>query len=210
MTMKSNGCLAGQRDSGLSRRAAIVGCSALGAAASLAGCATRSTDIDPAFMRRTVAYDASHAPGTIVVDPDNHFLYHVQQNGQAIRYGVGVGGEGFGWSGVAKVHDKQEWPDWYPTKEILERKPEIRSAMVQLHDGMGVPGGPENPLGARALYLWQGSKDTLYRIHGTNEPWTIGKSVSSGCIRMLNQDVIDLYESTPVGTKVLVLPTGVG
>jgi lipoprotein-anchoring transpeptidase ErfK/SrfK len=134
----------------------------------------------------------------------------VQQNGQAIRYGVGVGGEGFGWSGVANVHDKQEWPNWYPTKEILERKPEIRSAMVRLHDAMGVPGGPENPLGARALYLWQGNKDTLYRIHGTNEPWTIGKSVSSGCIRMVNQDVVDLYESTPVGTKVVVLPTGVG
>jgi lipoprotein-anchoring transpeptidase ErfK/SrfK len=210
MTMKSNGFLAGHRVSGLSRRAAIVGCSALGATASLAGCATRSTDIDPAFMRRTVAYDASHAPGTIVVDPGNHFLYHVQQNGQAIRYGVGVGGEGFGWSGVANVHDKQEWPNWYPTKEILERKPEIRSAMVRLHDAMGVPGGPENPLGARALYLWQGNKDTLYRIHGTNEPWTIGKSVSSGCIRMVNQDVVDLYESTPVGTKVVVLPTGVG
>jgi lipoprotein-anchoring transpeptidase ErfK/SrfK len=210
MTMKSNGFLAGHRVSGLSRRAAIVGCSALGATASLAGCATRSTDIDPAFMRRTVAYDASHAPGTIVVDPSNHFLYHVQQNGQAIRYGVGVGGEGFGWSGVANVHDKQEWPNWYPTKEILERKPEIRSAMIRLHDAMGVPGGPENPLGARALYLWQGNKDTLYRIHGTNEPWTIGKSVSSGCIRMVNQDVVDLYESTPVGTKVVVLPTGVG
>jgi lipoprotein-anchoring transpeptidase ErfK/SrfK len=188
MTTKSNGCLAGQRVSGLSRRAAIVWCSALGAAASLAGCATRSTDIDPAFMRRTVAYDTSHAPGTIVVDPGNHFLYHVQPNGQAIRYGVGVGGEGFG----------------------LERKPEIRSAMVRLHDGMGVPGGSENPLGARALYLWKGNEDTLYRIHGTNEPWTIGKSVSSGCIRMLNQDVIDLYESTLVGTKVVVLPTGVG
>jgi lipoprotein-anchoring transpeptidase ErfK/SrfK len=210
MTMKSNGFLAGHRVSGLSRRAAIVGCSALGATASLAGCATRSTDIDPAFMRRTVAYDASRAPGTIVVDPSNHFLYHVQQNGQAIRYGVGVGGEGFGWSGVANVRDKQEWPNWYPTKEILERKPEIRSAMVRLHDAMGVPGGPENPLGARALYLWQGNKDTLYRIHGTNEPWTIGKSVSSGCIRMVNQDVVDLYESTPVGTKVVVLPTGVG
>jgi lipoprotein-anchoring transpeptidase ErfK/SrfK len=207
MTMKSNGFLAGHRVSGLSRRAAIVGCSALGATASLAGCATRSTDIDPAFMRRTVAYDASHAPGTIVVDPSSHFLYHVQQNGQAIRYGVGVGGEGFGWSGVANVHDKQEWPNWYPTKEILERKPEIRS---RLHDAMGVPGGPENPLGARALYLWQGNKDTLYRIHGTNEPWTIGKSVSSGCIRMVNQDVVDLYESTAVGTKVVVLPTGVG
>ena len=196
---------------GLSRRAAIIvsGGSALGAAMSLAGCATRST-VDPAFLRQSVAYETKEAAGAIVVDPSNHFLYHVQKGGQAIRYGVGVGGEGFGWSGVATVHDKREWPDWYPTKEILQRKPEIRSALVNLHGGLGMPGGPENPLGARALYLWQGSKDTLYRIHGTNEPWTISQSVSAGCIRMINDDIVDLYESTPVGTKVVVLPSVVG
>lgn len=195
----------------LSRRAAIIvsGGSALGAVMSLAGCATRST-VDPAFLRQSVTYETKEAAGAIVVDPANHFLYHVQKDGQAIRYRVGVGGEGFGWSGVATVHDKREWPDWYPTKEILQRKPEIRSALVDLHGGLGMPGGPENPLGARALYLWQGSKDTLYRIHGTNEPWTIGQSVSAGCIRMINDDAVNLYESTPVGTKVVVLPSGVG
>ncbi len=114
---------------GLSRRAIITGVSAIGAASSLAGCASRSTDVDPAYLRQAVQYDTSEAPGTIVVDPSNHYLYHAQEGGRAVRYGVGVGGEGFGWSGVATVHNKQEWPDWYPTKEILARKPEIRSAM---------------------------------------------------------------------------------
>jgi lipoprotein-anchoring transpeptidase ErfK/SrfK len=100
-----------------------------------------------------------------------------------------------------------EWPNWYPTKEILERKPEIREHLVELPGGgLGMPGGPENPLGARALYLYQGKKDTLYRIHGTNEPWTIGQSVSAGCIRMINDEVVDLYAATPIGTKVVVLP----
>jgi lipoprotein-anchoring transpeptidase ErfK/SrfK len=103
------------------------------------------------------------------------------------------------------VHSKQEWPDWYPPAEMLQRKPEIRQAMVELQSGLGMPGGPENPLGARALYLWQGNKDTLFRIHGTNEPWTIGSNVSSGCIRLTNEDVIDLYNRIPVGTKVVVL-----
>ena len=148
--------------------------------------------------------------GTIVVDPTEHFLYLVQDGGRAIRYGVGVGSEGFGWSGIAKVHDKQEWPDWYPTPEILQRRPEIIPHLTGLQSGTGMPGGPENPLGARALYLWQGKKDTLYRIHGTNEPWTIGRNVSSGCIRMVNDDVIDLYERIPVGTKVVVLASAVG
>ena len=194
----------------MSRRAVIMGCSALGAATGLAGCAGRSAYIDPMYLRQSVQYDTRQAPGTIVVDPSNHFLYHVQEGARAVRYGVGVGGEGFGWSGIATVHDRQEWPDWYPTKEILARKPEIRSSMVELRGGLGMPGGPDNPLGARALYLWQGNKDTLYRIHGTNEPWTIGQSVSSGCIRMINQEVIDLYESTPIGTKVVVLPSGTG
>ena len=143
----------------------------------------------------------------MVVDPQNHYLYLVQKGGRALRYGVGVGAEGFGWSGVAIVHNKQEWPDWYPTDEMLARKPEIRKAMVQLQSGLGMPGGPENPLGARALYLWQGNKDTLYRIHGTNEPGTIGRNVSSGCIRLTNDDITDLYDRTPAGTKVVVLPS---
>jgi lipoprotein-anchoring transpeptidase ErfK/SrfK len=189
----------------LSRRAVITGLSAVGASSTLAGCATVSTNVDLTYLPQAVRYDASQAPGTIVVDPPNHFLYHIQEVGRAVRYGVGVGGAGFGWSGVATVHDKREWPDWYPTKEILQRRPELRPQMSKLPGGLGMPGGADNPLGARALYLWQGNKDTLYRIHGTNEPWTIGQSVSAGCIRMINQHVVDLYQSTPVGTKVVVL-----
>jgi lipoprotein-anchoring transpeptidase ErfK/SrfK len=108
----------------------------------------------------------------------------------------------------ATVRNKQEWPDWYPPREMIERKPELLNQVSTLQSGLGVPGGPDNPLGARALYLWQGNKDTLFRIHGTNEPDTIGRSVSSGCIRMLNQDVIDLYNRTPLGAKVVVLSGG--
>jgi lipoprotein-anchoring transpeptidase ErfK/SrfK len=162
------------------------------------------TEIDPAFLRQTVSYYTGEAPGTIVIDTHSHFLYFVEANGQAIRYGVGVGREGFGWSGVATIHDKREWPDWYPPKEMLERQPEIKRQMSELQSGLGMAGGPRNPLGARAMYLWQDNKDTLFRIHGTVEPWTIGKNVSSGCIRMINQDAIDLYQRVAVGTKVVV------
>jgi lipoprotein-anchoring transpeptidase ErfK/SrfK len=168
----------------------------------------RMADVDPAFIRMTVSYRTSEAPGTIVIDPQNHYLYLVQEGGLAIRYGVGVGRQGFGWSGSANVHDKQQWPDWYPPKEMLARQPELMTHMSELQGGLGMPGGTRNPLGARALYLWQGNKDTLYRIHGTSEPWTIGRSVSSGCIRMLDQDVIDLYQRVPVGAKVVVLGSG--
>ena len=169
----------------------------------LVACATTtpppSRQVDPAFARTVVTYAPPVSPGTIIVDPGSHFLYLVQGDGQATRYGVGVGGEGFGWSGSATIHSKQEWPDWYPPVEMLERKPELREHMTQLQSGLGMRGGPENPLGARALYLWQGNKDTLYRIHGTNEPWTIGQNVSSGCIRMTNDDVTDLYNRTQIG-----------
>jgi lipoprotein-anchoring transpeptidase ErfK/SrfK len=161
--------------------------------------------INPAYLRRVVPYETAEAPGTIVVDPRAHYLYLVQGDGTALRYGVGVGRSGFGWSGSATIKDKQEWPDWYPPKEMFDRQPELMEQMGELPGGPGMPGGPGNPLGARALYLWQGNKDTLYRIHGTFEPWTIGTSVSSGCIRMINQDVMDLYNRTPVGTKVVVL-----
>jgi len=167
--------------------------------------AVRLSDVDPAFLRKTVSYSTNEPAGTIVIDPQNHFLYLVQGGGKAVRYGVGVGRQGFGWSGTATIHDKQEWPDWYPPKEMLARQPELMRNMSELRSGIGMHGGPRNPLGARALYLWQGNKDTLYRIHGTSEPWTIGHSVSSGCIRMLNQDVIDLYERAPVGAKVVVV-----
>jgi lipoprotein-anchoring transpeptidase ErfK/SrfK len=161
--------------------------------------------VDPAFLRRSVAYDTSEAPGTIVIDPRHHFLYFVEGGGRAVRYGVGVGRTGFGWSGVATVHHKHAWPDWYPPREMIERQPEIKAKMMELEGGLGMHGGLGNPLGARALYLFQGGRDTLYRIHGTMEPWTIGHNVSSGCIRMINQDVIDLYERAPVGAKVVVL-----
>jgi lipoprotein-anchoring transpeptidase ErfK/SrfK len=161
--------------------------------------------IDPAFLRAEVDYPTSEPPGTIVVDPHAHYLYHVGEDGRAMRYGVGVGRQGFSWAGDATINSKQMWPDWYPPKEMIERQPELRAKLATLQSGIGMKGGPGNPLGARAMYLWQGGKDTLYRIHGTVEPWTIGKSVSSGCIRMINQDAIDLYNRTPEGTRVVVI-----
>jgi lipoprotein-anchoring transpeptidase ErfK/SrfK len=178
----------------------------------LVGCtaATRTTtseltlQADPAFARTVVTYPSPEPPGTIVIDPGSHFLYLVQGGGQAMRYGVGVGADGFVWSGVATI---QEWPDWYPPAEMLARKPELKEHMVQLQGGLGIKGGPENPIGARAMHLWQGRKDTLYRINGTNDPTTIGHNVSSGCIRLTNDDVTDLYNRTAVGTKLVVLAT---
>jgi lipoprotein-anchoring transpeptidase ErfK/SrfK len=195
------------------RRAALFAILAIGTSAGLIGCTAApqpTLQADPVWARKVVAYPSPEPPGTIVVDPGAHFLYLVQPGGQAIRYGVGVGAEGFGWSGLATIHNKQEWPDWYPPAEMLERKPELKPHMVQLQSGLGMPGGPDNPIGARAMYLWQGNKDTLYRIHGTNDPTTIGTNVSSGCIRLTNEDVVDLYNRTPVGTKVIVLPTAAG
>ena len=152
--------------------------------------------MDPAFLPQRVDYAGGYAPGTIVVDTRSHYLYHVETGGRAMRYGVGVGKEGFGWSGSHKVTRKAEWPGWTPPAEMIARE---RAKGRILPDHM--PGGEANPLGARALYL--GS--TLYRIHGTNQPWTIGQSVSSGCIRMRNEDVIDLFDRVDVGTRVVVL-----
>jgi lipoprotein-anchoring transpeptidase ErfK/SrfK len=167
--------------------------------------ATNLAQIDSAFLRKNVAYATPESTGTIVVDPANHYLYHVEGNGRATRYGVGVGRDGFRWAGQATIHSKQEWPDWYPPEEMLGRRPDLMPHMVALQSGIGMHGGPDNPLGARAMYLWQGNKDTYFRIHGTNEPWTIGGSQSSGCIRMINQDAMDLYQKTPIGTRVVVL-----
>ncbi|PPD44597.1 MAG: L,D-transpeptidase [Methylocystis sp.] len=147
--------------------------------------------IDPMYMRAEVDYDGSERPGTIVVDTPNKFLYYVNGRGRATRYGIGVGRPGFEWSGVKTISRKAEWPDWTPPAEMLARRPDLPRHME---------GGPANPLGARAMYL--GS--SLYRIHGTNEPHTIGQNVSSGCIRMMNDDVVDLYNRTPVGTRVIV------
>lgn len=163
------------------------------------------SQISPTYLRREVAYQSPYPAGTVVIDPAAHFLYLIQPGGTAMRYGVGVGKEGFGWSGVATINSKQEWPDWYPPKEMIQRRPDIQAQLTKLQGGDGVPGGLSNPLGARAMYLWQDGKDTLYRIHGTLEPETIGTNVSSGCIRMINQDAIDLYERVGVGTKVVVL-----
>ncbi|GAB4071042.1 L,D-transpeptidase [Ancylobacter sonchi] len=167
-----------------------------------------TSNMNPVYLRRQVPYDGKQPPGTIIVDPKQHFLYLVQPGGTAIRYGVGVGKQGFGWSGSATINSKQEWPDWYPPQEMIARRPDIKPQLTKLQSGVGVPGGLSNPLGARAMYLWQDNKDTLYRIHGTLEPNTIGTNVSSGCIRMINQDAIDLYSRVPVGTKVVVLGSG--
>lgn len=172
--------------------------------------AVDTSTINPVYLRREVAYASSYAPGTVVIDPTAHFLYLVQPGGTAMRYGVGVGKEGFGWSGMATINSKQEWPDWYPPKEMIERRPDIKPQLTKLQSGEGVAGGLSNPLGARAMYLWQNGKDTLYRIHGTLEPDTIGTNVSSGCIRMINQDAIDLYNRVSVGTKVVVLGSQAG
>jgi lipoprotein-anchoring transpeptidase ErfK/SrfK len=190
----------------LSRRSLL---SLVPGAVALSGCVTTQSQpryTGPAY--RVVDYQSHEKAGTIIVDPGNHVLYLVQDTRQALQYDVGVGKEGFGWSGIATVHGKREWPDWYPTADILQRKPEIRQYMVELQSGMGMTGGPDNPLGARALYLWQGKVDTLYRIHGTNEPESIGHDVSSGCIRMRNESVVDLYDRTTIGTKVVVLARG--
>jgi len=147
---------------------------------------------DPKFEKQVVDYEGKEGNGTIVVDTPNKFLYLVQGNGKAMRYGIGVGRPGFTWSGIKTISAKKEWPDWTPPSEMLARRPDLPRHME---------GGPQNPLGARAMYL--GS--TLYRIHGSNEPWTIGTNVSSGCIRMRNEDVIDLYGRVNVGTKVIVI-----
>ncbi|MGP9821950.1 L,D-transpeptidase, partial [Salinarimonas sp. NSM] len=144
------------------------------------------------YRRQTVAYEGRHAPGTIVIDTRNKFLYLVQEGGTALRYGVGVGREGFSWRGTERITRKAEWPDWRPPAAMRRRQPELPAFM---------PGGPSNPLGARALYLG----DTLYRIHGTNEPGSIGRAMSSGCIRMMNDDVVDLYQRVRVGTLVVVM-----
>lgn len=157
--------------------------------------------IDPELLRQTVDYDESYEPGTIVVDPGARFLYHVRERGTAMRYGVGVGREGFEWNGRARVARKAEWPTWTPPSSMIKRRPDL----VQYAGGM--PGGLENPLGARAMYLYQGERDTLYRLHGTNEPESIGQSLSSGCIRLFNQDIIHLYSRTPLNTPVVVLAT---
>ena len=157
------------------------------------------------FERKEIDYVSKEPVGTIIVDPHAHYLYYVMANNRAMRYGVAVGKAGFAWSGTAVIKTKQEWPDWYPPKEMVERHPELKPQLDKLQSGMGVAGGERNPLGARAMYLWQGNKDTYFRIHGTLEPHSIGTNASSGCIRLINQDAIDLYSRVQEGTKVVVL-----
>ncbi len=146
------------------------------------------------YARYLVDNPTGEAPGTIVIDTKSRLLHFVLPNGKAMRYGVAVGDEAYGWEGTARVARKAEWPDWNPPAEMKRRWPHVHYTK----------GGPENPLGARALYLFEGNRDTLYRIHGTNEPEKIGHAVSSGCIRMRNIDVVDLYNRVPVGAKVIV------
>lgn len=155
--------------------------------------------VDPEFERYEVEYRTTETPGTIVVDTAARHLYFVMHGGKAIRYGVAVGDEAFGWNGVATIAHKAEWPRWTPPAEMIRRWPHLAPRAG------GMAGGPDNPLGARALYLYQNGRDTLYRIHGTNEPESIGRRASSGCIRMRNIDAIDLYNRVTVGARVVVL-----
>ncbi len=150
------------------------------------------------YKRQTVRFVSKQPAGTIIIDTRRHYLYYILGKGRAIRYGVGLGRVGFGWKGVVKIGRKQTWPAWTPPKEMIERQP----GLARYAGGM--PGGPGNPLGARALYLFDGSRDTLYRIHGTNEPWTIGLNISSGCIRLKNEDIKHLHKQARIGAKVIV------
>lgn len=150
----------------------------------------------PSSTREIMPDPTSERPGTITVDTKNRYLYLSLPGGQAVRYGVGVGRQGFTWKGRTHIGRKEAWPDWTPPAAMLKRRPDLPRHMV---------GGEENPLGARAMYLYSGNRDTMFRIHGSNEPWTIGQAVSSGCIRMLNNDVTDLFSRVKVGTAVVVL-----
>ncbi|MBD9371643.1 L,D-transpeptidase [Rhizobium sp. ARZ01] len=156
--------------------------------------------VDPKYFRQQVAYPTSEVPGTIVVDTADRFLYLVQENGMAMRYGIGVGKAGLEFEGSARIGRKAEWPRWTPTPSMIKREPERNAKWAS-----GMEPGLTNPLGPRALYLYQGKNDTLFRIHGTSEPWSIGKAVSSGCIRLFNQDIIDLYGRVPVNSRVVVI-----
>ncbi|MCC1491346.1 L,D-transpeptidase [Cognatishimia sp. F0-27] len=184
----------------ISRRAFVA--SSAAAVSCLAAPAFAFT-IDPVFRPQTVSIKKDLAPGQILVLPRAHFLYFVSAEGQARRYGVGVGKAGLEFTGTASIDVKKKWPTWRPTNEMIERDPQAYSKFVD--NDYVQPGGPGNPLGSRALYLFQNGRDTYFRIHGTTAPRSIGQSVSNGCIRMLNEHVEDLYERVPVGTKVTVL-----
>lgn len=156
----------------------------------------------PEFRRQRVYYPSGEKPGTVVVDTANFYLYLVEPSGTAMRYGVGLGRQGFEWSGRARIAWKRPWPTWTPPDDMIAREPDLEQYSVR---NGGMPPGLANPLGARALYIFQGNVDTLYRLHGTNEPQSIGKAVSSGCVRLTNQDVIDLYDRVQSGAEILVI-----
>lgn len=163
--------------------------------------------IDPKFLRQVVPDPTGQRPGTIVVDTSAHFLYLVREGGEAIRYGVGLGRAGFEWSGTAEIRWKQKWPKWTPPAEMIARDPSLEKYSAE---NGGMPPGLDNPLGARALYIFQGDQDTLYRVHGSPEWNSIGKSVSSGCVRLMNQDIIDLYSRVPDNNMPIIVTNGVG
>lgn len=184
----------------LARREVIVGALAAVLSATPALAHKQPFEIDPKFRPKVVDFRAGFEPGMLVVKPRARFLYWVETEHTARRYGIGVGRAGLAWFGRADVGRKAEWPSWTPTANMIRREPEKYARYAG-----GVRGGPNNPLGARALYLFRDGRDTYYRIHGTNEPWTIGRAVSNGCIRMLNEHVIDLYDRVPTGTPVVVI-----
>jgi lipoprotein-anchoring transpeptidase ErfK/SrfK len=223
---RNEGALPGLQSRRLNRRSFLFGSAAGLGALGLAGCGTTDSmmraeaaklygpvpdekfpipavdvsKFDPKYYRRIVRYDSKEAPGTIIVDPGNHYVYRIEGDGNATRYGANVSRAGFLWSGEAYVGRKAEWPVWTPPKEMIQRQPEARK-----YAG-GMPPGLENPLGARTLYLYQNGVYTLYTIYSTSDPETIGTGVTSGCTGLLSQDMIDLYSRTPIKTKVIVLP----
>lgn len=182
----------------LSRRSLLGGLAAA-ATVRVGTASAHHTKIDPKYLPQSVRF-SGYAPGTIVVDPRNHFLYLQQSLFRARRYGVGVGRAGLAFRGTATIERKAKWPSWRPTNNMIRREPHKYAKFAK-----GVPGGPGNPLGSRALYLYRNGRDTYYRIHGTTQPSSIGRSVSNGCIRMINEHVEDLYERVPIGAKVVVL-----
>ncbi|KAA3500491.1 L,D-transpeptidase [Rhizobium rhizogenes] len=159
--------------------------------------------VDPRYWRQVVDYPTDEKPGTLIVDTPNKFLYHILPGGKATRYGIGVGRDGFSWAGRATVAYKRAWPKWTPPDDMVARQPSLQPYSIA---NGGMPPGLKNPLGARALYIHQGGRDTLYRLHGTPEAFSIGKAVSSGCIRLLNQDVIDLFNNVRDGSTIVVIP----
>lgn len=187
----------------MNRRKVITTGLAAGAALALLPGLASAFELDPRFAPQQVAFDPKYQPGQLIVLPRAHFLYLVTAPGRALRYGVGVGKAGLEFTGTATIAVKKQWPTWRPTAEMIARDP--RSYGRFAGNDYVQPGGPGNPLGARALYLFQNGRDTYYRIHGTTEPQSIGRSVSNGCIRMINAHVMDLYDRVPIGTVVTVL-----